>query len=552
MPQSTDNNDRFWDISDMVPKKKFISRAPASDTSAVTVDTGITRSDGGEKIPDSVISRTKAAPQAVEYDIENKLVRHVKLMPWPTGFSFYSKFHRDAQKYFDVNGHECNYEYFFSYMPQYEQLSPAQLDYYLYWRSLVRKDIYPPADSSYIFLYLYEIINLPDLISPEKGAEALVKLWSAYRGKYRYLDKYIGEWLCDYCLIYNIPLPKQSYEHISSAFSKLSLPEFYIDPASDDFSYSIISSLSSYDYKKSRFYTEHASEFDTHIPAAAMIAAKTILSGDLSKLNVTESHSLRDSFSGAIAYPKVKFKIEVTSYSLRRSREIHQMMTLAEKAAENELRSALGIKSRFATAGLDEDIMRAITAYFDTFYPVRRRKKKKQDDEDAPYMKYYAPRNVGTADVARALRIERDAWETAVLLEPEDVAHESPAGAPAGDEAAGSAGGAQGARASAFAEAARRPAPESSGGGDEMSEFFASLDQTLSFAVKAALDGEFAAFCRRHNIMELDAQRRINELSSEYIGDMLIDSDFTVIEDYKDEAVEAMTACGIISTEENR
>ena len=35
-------------------------------------------------------------------------------------------------------------------------------------------------------------------------------------------------------------------------------------------------------------------------------------------------------------------------------------------------------------------------------------------------MRFYAPRHVGEADIARALRIEENAWQTAKLLEPEN------------------------------------------------------------------------------------------------------------------------------------
>lgn len=141
----------------------------------------------------------------------------------------------------------------FAYTPQYDQLSQSQLDFYLYFRQLVRSGEYPTVDSSYIFLLLYEIINLPELIPAEKGAEMIARLWKAYRDTYPYLDKYIGEWLCDYCLIRHTAPPAFVFDFCGEAIQKLSFPEFYEDPQSGAFSSESVSRFSSCDYKKAAF-----------------------------------------------------------------------------------------------------------------------------------------------------------------------------------------------------------------------------------------------------------------------------------------------------------
>ena len=71
-------------------------------------------------------------------------------------------------------------------MPQYEQMSASQLAYYLYFRDEVRNGRYIKTDNSYLFLYVYEIINLPDKIPPASGALLLSRIWSVYRQHYRY------------------------------------------------------------------------------------------------------------------------------------------------------------------------------------------------------------------------------------------------------------------------------------------------------------------------------------------------------------------------------
>ena len=57
----------------------------------------------------------------------------------------------------------------------------------------------------------------------------LSRIWSVYRQHYRYLDKYIGEWLCDYCLIYHVEPDWEAIGSFSEEIAgKTTLPEFYL------------------------------------------------------------------------------------------------------------------------------------------------------------------------------------------------------------------------------------------------------------------------------------------------------------------------------------
>ena len=85
------------------------------------------------------------------------------------------------------------------------------------------------TDYSYIFLYLFEIINLPEKIPAREGALILSRLWKTYRTEFHYLDKYFGEWLCDYCLIHAVSPDWDVLEDFVGDISgKVSLPEFYM------------------------------------------------------------------------------------------------------------------------------------------------------------------------------------------------------------------------------------------------------------------------------------------------------------------------------------
>jgi hypothetical protein len=78
---------------------------------------------------------------------------------------------------------------FFSVIPRYGEMDAAQYNWYMNWRERVRAGEYPPADSAYVSLYAYELINLtPDPVSPLEALEGIVALWEHYREKEKRLD----------------------------------------------------------------------------------------------------------------------------------------------------------------------------------------------------------------------------------------------------------------------------------------------------------------------------------------------------------------------------
>lgn len=537
MAKTNDNRDDFWDLSELEPKKKYITH-PTFDTSSVTVDTKSIENPRGIPIPNPKERENNVPRPCFSYAPKNSLIKSVTVCGWPARFSFYSKFHSEAVEYFNIIGKECPEEKFFAYTPQYEQLSRNQSDYYFYFRELVRGGEYPKADSSYIFLLLYEIINIPELLKPEKGAELIANIWEAYRGTYPYLDRYIGEWLCDYCLIHRLGIPKKVLSFSGDITGNVSLPEFYENPLSGSFPFESILKFSSCDYKKSRFYPENKNKYDLHIPTAAVLAVKSFFENGTPNGFLMESHEIRDSFQGAVAYVGVKYKINITCLSLRKSREYHQLCSAVIKACENELRAALGIKSRYSVKALPEICKKAICEYFDRFYPLRRAKKRAPTpEEEAPYMRFYAPRHVGEADIARALRIEENAWQTAKLLEPENDNTDI---APAQD-----------ARPSPDGEAARRLIQEECcAAGGELCSALLSIDEKYRFITAAALENNFKERCAKYYVMPDEAARIINEAAYDFTGDILIDEDFCILEDYISDTENALKAIGISLSEE--
>lgn len=105
-----------------------------------------------------------------------------------------TSFVKAAQKVKDKSGKFANHAPFKSYWPTYNDMNGWQNQWYFYWRTQVRRDNFLPTDLSYIFVHVYEILNLVETADPIKAAARIRALWLAYRGKYSNLDRYLPDW----------------------------------------------------------------------------------------------------------------------------------------------------------------------------------------------------------------------------------------------------------------------------------------------------------------------------------------------------------------------
>ena len=100
---------------------------------------------------------------------------------------------------------------FSSYFPYYQMLGYEQLRTYFTWRTQVREGVVKPTSLSYVFLYIYELLNNVGVDSPEDGLAKLVSLWTAFRNHDHSIDKYVLRWFKDYYIYYNLPHTFQDF-----------------------------------------------------------------------------------------------------------------------------------------------------------------------------------------------------------------------------------------------------------------------------------------------------------------------------------------------------
>ena len=170
-----EEQDDFWDLDKLMPKKKsaslspFITKPTVKDYTADVPESMAnapieqdTRADD-RKLNFEGMSRIEETSDRVYYP-ENSLIKSITVRKYREKYDFYDSFRKAAILYHDCPGEKCEFAQFYSYMPQYSQLNKAQKSYYFYWRSEMRQGRFIKTDYSYLYLYVYEIINLPDII----------------------------------------------------------------------------------------------------------------------------------------------------------------------------------------------------------------------------------------------------------------------------------------------------------------------------------------------------------------------------------------------------
>ncbi len=522
--------DAFWDIDALIPKKKVPYHT--CDTSAAEIvlepmqptneterrEERIPPAEEPRRhfIPPHTAAELTPAPPDLEYIPENPLVRRVRLYRWRSDYRYYESFVRDAVRLYAVKGGVCARVPFFSYVPQYSQMSRPQLEWYLYWRDRLRHGEMLDTDYSYLLLYVYEIINLSDRIKPETAQDALCKVWVHYRTLYHQLDSYLPEWICDHCLIHQLPPPEIcTGELLPAVMQHCVLKEFYV-PGGREAGYvqALLAFCSNYDHRKSKFCTEeNRTLFDTAVIGGLREVIRSMSTDGrlFSSAGMDDSKLMRDAYTGALCSYRIKRKIEVEYCSFSRSHELRYLITDVVKYTENRIRAVLGVRSRLSVYALPTAVREVLDRFLDATLPARKTVPKTEQEAPAEYEKFYDLPNTELS-ITGAAEIERASWETTQRLveafeEPEPPIPSMPQ--------------------------ISKSVPESAPNTDD------PLAPYRRF-LRAALDGEWEAqvhFAQQAGKPIEVVADDINALAADLFGDILLEeteNGFAVIEDYRE------------------
>lgn len=549
--------DNFWDLESLLPQRRKIPQTNSLNTDAVEIDFGEDDKNtddrfGGSSIPlkriphehKDRVSRAKEVSMQIKarqnepvllepylvYSPDNPLIEKVSVSKWQTRFNFYNRFRSDTARLWERTATECKPVPFFSYIPQHNQLSYTELDWYIYWRSQMRNGIYIDTDYSYILLFIYEIINSPDLIPPKDGLDMLCFIWSACRKSFLRIDNYLADWVCDYCLIHELPCPIEKLQpFLRSAMAASSFKEFYMDGKKFGSAADMMSITSNYDWRNSKYVTsENIALFSENIGNAFSKVYNEILLKNSTPFGETKNVICRDSYNGALCTWEMKRCINIEYISRSRSPKFRFIATDIVKYSENRIRAALGIKARLKADSLTDEMKDCIDEYFNENLPIPAKKSKtKIITPQNEYESLYEPAD-SKFSLENALEIEKDSWSTTEILtsalnDSENV--ELPSSE----------------KADIPLPTCENPNTDTQNGQNEFEEFAASLDKVSLEAMRKLLSGDEKAIektAAEYLTLSDALAEKINETAFDMIGDSVIEqteNGHRIICDYEEE-----------------
>lgn len=444
-------DDNFWNLDKFVPKSSrptpVIKRNSEQSTSAIEIQSTLKSSDS-HNFNDVSLSHDKdqitrfipphndsafAKKYTIfEYSPRNPLIKNVKVYsekPDEKLFVETNLFIRERRALLNRTARECPHVAYYSHSPRYSQMSRGQLNWYLWWRENTRNGIFLKTDESYIILYSYELVATDEGEDKQKALDMLCALLCNYGQKdinivFRMM---IRDMICDFCLLHQLPSPIEKLNGLDrQLLSSSFLPEFFIDFSGenrDRIAKLGLSSLSMYDYKRSKFYTpENAILFKNAISGAlaAVVAGDQAFNAIISFTSGMYGSitSERRPFAQMINIVNRSIKFEITYFQMS---NLQSAVTDAVRYSENKLREHLGSKSKLNVMSVNPFVKEAIDRFFADHYPPmpivdrRRRSAIEKEAEPHEYDKFYdVPKRAFSAE--HALEIERESWETTKIL----------------------------------------------------------------------------------------------------------------------------------------
>ena len=141
---------------------------------------------------------------------------------------------------------------FLRYYPTYRQMNDRQLRTYFTWRTAVRNGEVKDTYLSYVYVYLYELINLIGCRDAEDGLEKLLAFTEEYSKIDSSIKRYAVRWARDMRIYYGIPCEKKENDPDGAA-AVLSAPRLH----GEEDLFDAICTLSTFDPLRSKLYKTH-------------------------------------------------------------------------------------------------------------------------------------------------------------------------------------------------------------------------------------------------------------------------------------------------------
>lgn len=154
---------------------------------------------------------------------------------------------------------EDDYQYhgeFLRYFPTYQAMGDLQLRGYFSWRTKVRRGQVEETSLSFVFVYLYELLNQIGVKTAEEGFRQLRHFWSVYKEIDPHINRYVRQWLSDYVVYYGLDRSLME-EFTDLAFDRALMILMAPDSHSEEELFLALNTLSSYNLENSGFYKRY-------------------------------------------------------------------------------------------------------------------------------------------------------------------------------------------------------------------------------------------------------------------------------------------------------
>jgi hypothetical protein len=267
-------------------------------------------------------------------------------------------FLKEAQKYRNKEENGATPVPFMHYWPTYRDMDGDQQRWYFFWRAQVRRGNYLSTDLSYIFVHVYELLNLVEFPDATQAANQIKTLWQVYRGTYPQLDRYLPEWGGDLlALKVNGAIALQWWENLANV-DGITIPDPVVNTIVEkairssgaaDLPYKIWFLLSDYQ-PKNKFYQLHNTnhQIDLAYEKAIRVAnqyylrtsKKSLLDKFVSERVVTYEKNVFTSALIGYPYPRVIHLTSGRNYagSARLANSITSIMKYAENLLRKQFR----------------------------------------------------------------------------------------------------------------------------------------------------------------------------------------------------------------------
>ena len=213
--------------------------------------------------PASALARPAVKQEPRKSDIPEK-IREMRELPYRSDIRWQSReciFYEQA-KFMEDYEDDCPYSGdLTAYYPTYGVMTTEQLRGYFTWRTAVRKGDFRGAPVSFIFVYIYELLNGIGAGTPEEGYDKLKQIETHYGGE-TVIRVYLRRWIKDHVIYNKLPVSLiGDSEDVSFDNAAMVLTEW--DRHGDDELFEALVRMSAYNIGRSKFYIAFPEDYKT-------------------------------------------------------------------------------------------------------------------------------------------------------------------------------------------------------------------------------------------------------------------------------------------------